>query len=98
MPAGSFTITPRGPFSLAESAGFGFGQRAAQPFDGVMRLALCADGYQQHVGVEVRQDPAETVHGIVHGPEGAPPGGQRWLARSSLSWYRRAFVSSSAGV
>ena len=64
----SFTIVPRGPFSLAEAIGFGFGQRDAAA-DDVMRLAFCLDGYQHQVGVEVRQDEAG-VHGTVHGPGG----------------------------
>ncbi len=68
MSSGSFTIIPRGPFSLAEAATFGFGQREAQGFDGVMRLAFCLDGYQQHVGVEVRQDDAGDVHCTIRGP------------------------------
>jgi DNA-3-methyladenine glycosylase II len=63
-----FTIVPRGPFSLAEAIGFGFGQRDATAGD-VMRLAFCQDGYQHQVGVEVRQDQAG-VHGTVHGPDG----------------------------
>jgi DNA-3-methyladenine glycosylase II len=56
MSAESFSITPRGPFSLARLATFGFGQRENDDFDGVMRLAFCLDGYRGHVGVEVRQD------------------------------------------
>jgi DNA-3-methyladenine glycosylase II len=71
--SGSFTITPRGPFSLAEAAAFGFGQRGGSPFDGVMRLAFCLDGYQHQAGVEVRQD-AAGVHGTVHGPGAADTG------------------------
>lgn len=63
-----FTIVPRGPFSLAEAIGFGFGQRDATG-GGVMRLAFCLDGYRQQAGVEVRQD-AAGVHGTVHGPGG----------------------------
>ena len=43
----SFTITPSGPFSLAEAATFGFGQRDGQGWDGCMRLAFCVDGYQE---------------------------------------------------
>jgi len=65
----TFTIVPRGPFSLAEAIGFGFGQRDAAR-DDVMRLAFCLDGYRHQVGVEVRQDEAG-VHGIVHGPGAA---------------------------
>jgi len=64
----TFTIVPRGPFSLAEAIGFGFGQRDATG-DDVMRLAFCLDGYQHQAGVEVRQD-AAGVHGTVHGPAG----------------------------
>jgi DNA-3-methyladenine glycosylase II len=63
----SFTITPAGPFSLAEAATFGFGQRAGGEWDGVMRLAFCLDGYERQVGVEVRQDQAGRVSGLVHG-------------------------------
>jgi DNA-3-methyladenine glycosylase II len=55
MFSGSFTITPEGPFSLAEAATFGFGQRDEPGWDGCMRLAFCLDGYEQHVGAEVRQ-------------------------------------------
>jgi DNA-3-methyladenine glycosylase II len=58
-----FTITPRGPFSLAEAATFGFGQRDGGGWDGVMRMAFCLDGNEGHAGVEVRQDAAGTVHG-----------------------------------
>ncbi|HMH90234.1 MAG TPA: hypothetical protein VK586_04025 [Streptosporangiaceae bacterium] len=65
--AQSFVITPRGPFSLAESATFGFGQRDEGSFDGVMRLAFGLDGYDQHVGVELRQDDGAAVHCVVHG-------------------------------
>ena len=64
----TFTIVPRGPFSLAEAIGFGFGQRDAAA-DDVMRLAFCLDGYQHQAGVEVRQDEAG-VHGTVHGAAG----------------------------
>ena len=64
----SFTITLRGPFSLAEAATFGFGQRADVAWDEVMRLAFCLDGYRQQVGVEVRQD-AAGVHGTIRGPD-----------------------------
>src|ERR1039457_6566133 len=68
MPGRSFTITPQGPFSLAEAAQFGFGQRSAQNWDGVMRLAFCLDGYQQQAGVELRQDDAAEVRGLISGP------------------------------
>jgi DNA-3-methyladenine glycosylase II len=51
----SLTITPRGAFSLRESAEFGFGQRDSQSFDGVMRLAFVLDDLRTPVGVAVRQ-------------------------------------------
>jgi DNA-3-methyladenine glycosylase II len=51
----SLTITPLGAFSLHESAEFGFGQRDAQRFDGVMRLAFVLDDLRTPVGVAVRQ-------------------------------------------
>jgi DNA-3-methyladenine glycosylase II len=63
----TFTITPTGPFSLREAAMFGFGQRDAEEFDGVMRLAFCVDGYHEQVGVEVRQD-TDGVHCVTAGP------------------------------
>ena len=65
----TFTIVPRGPFSLAEALAFGFGQREAATGEDVMRLAFCVDGYQHQAGVEVRQDEAG-VHGTVHAPGG----------------------------
>jgi DNA-3-methyladenine glycosylase II len=79
MSSGTFTITPRGPFSLAEAATFGFGQRDGQGWDGCLRLAFCLDGYRAQVGVEVRQarpggTGAAEVHGVFHGPADADPG------------------------
>ena len=68
----TFTIVPRGPFSLAEAIAFGFGQRDAAAGDDVMRLAFCLDGYRQQDGVVLRQDEAG-VHGTVHGPGGTDP-------------------------
>jgi DNA-3-methyladenine glycosylase II len=52
------TITPRGAFSLRESAEFGFGQRDAARFDGVMRLAFVLDDLTTPVGVAARQEGA----------------------------------------
>jgi DNA-3-methyladenine glycosylase II len=60
------TIVPRGPFSLRELATFGYGQRLDTSYDGVMRMAFCADGYRTGAGVSVRQDP-DGVHVEVHG-------------------------------
>ena len=68
MTSPTFSIVPRGPFSLAAAAGFGFGQRDASEPDDVMRLAFCLDGYTAQVGVEVHQDGDGVVHGAVHGP------------------------------
>jgi DNA-3-methyladenine glycosylase II len=70
-----FTITPRGPFSLAEAATFAFGQRDGSGWDGVMRMAFCLDGYAEHAGVELRQDAAGTVHGTAHVSGGGGLGG-----------------------
>ena len=60
----TFTITPRGPFSLREAALFGFGPRGEKHFDDVMRLAFCLDSYREQVGVELRQSPDGVVHGV----------------------------------
>jgi DNA-3-methyladenine glycosylase II len=60
--SGSFTITPRGAFSLRESVEFGFGQRHSDRFAGFMRLAFVVDGTDHQVGVVLRQD-ADGVHG-----------------------------------
>lgn len=67
--ARDFTIVPQGPFSLEESATFGFGQRDAAEFDGTMRLAFCVDGdgFGRQVGVAVTQDTGGIVHGKVIG-------------------------------
>src|SRR6266851_2918197 len=78
----SFTIAPNGPFSLAEAAGFGFGQRDASEWDGVLRLAFCLDEYTAQVGVEVRQDTGGTVRGTVQGDADVHVDGvQRQVAR-----------------
>ena len=48
-------IAPSGPYRLRASAEFGFGQRHAQHFDGVMRMAFALDGTFAPVAVAVRQ-------------------------------------------
>ncbi|NYJ08823.1 DNA-3-methyladenine glycosylase family protein [Petropleomorpha daqingensis] len=48
-------IVPSGPFRLRASAEFGFGQRHAARFDGVMRMAFALDGTFEPVAVAVRQ-------------------------------------------
>jgi DNA-3-methyladenine glycosylase II len=75
----TFTISPRGPFSLEEATLFGFGQRAEQRFDGVMRLGFCVDGYTDQVGVALGQDADGTVHGTVQGLAGRGAWSRRGL-------------------
>jgi len=48
-------LVPSGPYRLRASAEFGFGQRHAQAFDGVMRLAFLTDGGFRPVAVALRQ-------------------------------------------
>ncbi|MEP6851916.1 MAG: DNA-3-methyladenine glycosylase 2 family protein [bacterium] len=62
----SFTIDVQGAFSLRESAEFGFGQRDAASFDDRMRMAFVLDGYEEQVGVVLRQDGARIVGEIQH--------------------------------
>jgi DNA-3-methyladenine glycosylase II len=52
-------IVPSGPYRLRASAEFGFGQRHAQEFDGVMRMAFALDGTFTPVAVAVRQAVAD---------------------------------------
>jgi DNA-3-methyladenine glycosylase II len=69
----TFTIQPRGAFSLRESAEFGFGPRHSTVFDGTMRLAFCTDDLRHQVGVALTQD-EHGVHGTSVGPAaGAAP-------------------------
>jgi DNA-3-methyladenine glycosylase II len=67
----TFTIEPKGAFSLEEAACFGFGQRHETAYDGTMRMAFCVDGYQRQAGVSVTQDSAGTVHGVISGTVGS---------------------------
>lgn len=60
--SGRFSITARGPFSLAAAAGFGFGQREATTGD-TMRLAFVLDGQSGQVGVILEQ----AADGVVRG-------------------------------
>jgi DNA-3-methyladenine glycosylase II len=87
----AFTIVPEGPFSLREAATFGFGQRLETTWDGVMRLAFCADGYDAHAGVEVRQD-ERGVHCAVSGDAGADAVRRQVARVLSLDHDGEAFV------
>jgi DNA-3-methyladenine glycosylase II len=51
----SLAIAPLGSFNLRESVEFGFGQRDAERFDGVMRLAFVLDDLSSQVCAAVRQ-------------------------------------------
>jgi DNA-3-methyladenine glycosylase II len=68
----TFTIEPRGPFSLREAALFGFGPRHDDAFDGTMRMAFCADGYTSQAAVAVTQDHDGTVRLTLTGGRGGP--------------------------
>ena len=61
-----FTITPTGPFSLAQAASFGFGPREAEA-GGAMRLAFAADGSGRPAGVTLREAADGTIEGEVAG-------------------------------
>lgn len=54
-------IVPRGPFSLAVAAGFGFGPNEGRPpaFDDMMRLAFAVDGGRGYAGAIVRRPDPE---------------------------------------
>lgn len=61
---------PRGPFSLAAAAGFGFGPNEGHPpvFDDVLRYAFPVDDGGGTAGVELRQAaPDQPVTAVVHG-------------------------------
>ena len=59
-------IPVRGRFDLAQSIGFGFGQRDAA--DGsVLRLAFCLDGYRTQVGAAVTQPSPDLLRCEVQG-------------------------------
>lgn len=95
MSTRSFAITPLGPFSLEESATFGFGQRSASSFDGVMRMAFCVDGsgYSRQVGVAVRQREDGEVIGDVIGSAGIDPVRAQVARVLSLDHDARDFVA-----
>lgn len=92
----SFTIVPTGEFSLRESVEFGFGQRHAEQFDGVMRVAFCLDDFSGQVGVVLQQDKAG-VHGDIVGSAGDPRAVQGQVARV-LSLDREASGFAEVGL
>lgn len=55
MTSGTFTIRPRGSFSLRQSVEFGFGQRHSERFDGAMRMAFVADDLAATAAVVLRE-------------------------------------------
>ena len=63
---GSFTITPKGVFSLDQAGSFGFGPREAES-GGAMRLCFAADGSGSATGVVLREEDDGTITGEVHG-------------------------------
>ena len=71
----TFTLVPRGPFSLAASIKFLEGFTPASyggPADGVLELAFPVEGSWQTVGVRVRQGPAGVTAEIVGPAEPGP--------------------------
>ena len=76
----TFTLVPRGPFSLAASIGFleGFtpawysGARSSDPADKVLELAFPVEGSWRTVGVRARQDDGGAVTAEILSP--AEPG------------------------
>ena len=78
----TFTLIPRGAFSLRESVEFGFGQRDSAAFDGTMRLAFCLDDLVHQVGVAVTQD-EHGVHGEVVGPRAGSAPVERVAAQTA---------------
>lgn len=77
----TFEITPRGRFSLAEAALFGFAHRNERSFDGTMRLAFCLDDLRGHAGVALSCR-GSTVHGEV---SGLPPGASVDAVRAQVA-------------
>ncbi len=63
----TFTIEPRGPFSLALAASHVFGPREPAPVVPLMRLAFCVDGFHELAGVVLTEGPGGSVVGEVHG-------------------------------
>jgi DNA-3-methyladenine glycosylase II len=62
----TFTIAPRGPFSLDQAGSFGFGPREAEA-GGAMRLCFAADASGSATGVVLREADDGTITGEVQG-------------------------------
>jgi DNA-3-methyladenine glycosylase II len=62
----SLTITPKGPFSLAQAASFGFGPREAEA-GGALRMAFAADGSGTPTGVILTESSDGTIEGEISG-------------------------------
>jgi DNA-3-methyladenine glycosylase II len=76
----TFSLGPRGPFSLRLAAGHAFGPRLDARDADEMRLAFCADGFQGLAGVVLRQDADGVVHGELQG-DGEPEAVRAQVAR-----------------
>lgn len=63
---GVWELSVRGSFDLAQTLGFGFGQRAAAPA-GPMRMAFCVDGLGEQAGTVVSSPAAGVLRIAVEG-------------------------------
>jgi DNA-3-methyladenine glycosylase II len=91
----TFTLAPRGAFSLRESAEFGFGQRLRPTFDGTMRLAFCLDDHTAQVGVALTQD-EHGVHGSISDPAPAEQVAAQTARMLSLDVDARGYEQAAA--
>lgn len=66
-PTATFSLVPRGPFSLRLAAGHAFGLRQDARNEDRMRLAFCVDGFHGLAGVVLSQDPDGAVTGELRG-------------------------------
>ncbi|MFI5262183.1 MAG: DNA-3-methyladenine glycosylase family protein [Candidatus Limnocylindrales bacterium] len=66
-PSGTFTLLPRGPFSLGLAASHVFGPRDPAPVRPLMRLAFCVDGYAQLAGVVLTERSDGAIAGEIRG-------------------------------
>ena len=66
-PTTTFSLVPRGPFSLRLAAGHAFGPRLDARDSDRMPLAFCVDGFRALAGVVLEQAPDGTVTGELFG-------------------------------